>query len=739
MNRSFGKIYLAAVIIGFACLTSTTFAQNNNGFRLIGRAVPGEASATSIVNNRCYLGAGNCLQVYDITTPASPSILGQLSLTGMVEDVVVRNNLAYIADGPGGLIVADVSSPTQIQILGQLAMVDEAFGIQVQGNYGYVAGLTGGFVIVDLSNPVLPVQRSAFAVDWAALNVDVRDTIACVACGYGGLYIINIANPDNPLMLGLLDTQDTWAYDVKINGSYAYMAYSLSAGGGGLKVVNISNYSAPQVTADLQLGSSLRRIDYAANNVFAACAESGMLVIEVNNPTLPRVMGGWQIGYGKNISFSSNIIYLSGGKQGLRIFNASNIYFPQLVSTTPTYSLCQDVTVLGQYAYVVEQPSGLKAINISNLGAPRVTYSSQFYFQNNDYRGVSSAVSVKDGRLYVSDFADMEGGQHDFRVYGLADPSRPETLGVFRNLTVGVRGHAVSNDVAYLSNSWAMIILDVRNPYSMQLVNTFVGGWDFAYGISLTGNYIYAGTMETGLKILDITNQVQPIVAGSFDTPGQTFTAKYHNGYAYLPDYDYGLRIVNVENPTSPYEVSYFNAYEYCLDVAFIDKPTASYAIVDFDDQIVALNITDPANPVEVGHYETGDPRRLCTRGDTIYVADRNSGLYIFVLDVQGGIADDSAVSAPKDFVRAINYPNPFNPSTTIEFEVPSDQLVKLEIFDVLGRSVSIPLNGVAKKGINRIIWNGDDYSSRQSAAGVYFYRLTAEEKTLTGKMIFAK
>jgi len=460
---------LLIVLFVLISLNTAVFGQINYGFELIGRALPGETEAVFTINDLCYLGAGNALQVLDVADPDSPILLGQISLPGIVEDVFVIDDLAYIADDDGGLIIADISNPLQIERLGQLTFSDDAFGIFVDGDYAYIAGLNAGFIIVDISDPYSPVQLSSFPVEWAALNVDVEDNIACVACGYGGLYILDVSNPENPYQLGLVDEQDRWAYDVKMDGDYAYMAYSLYSGGGGLKTINISN---SQIIGDLFLSHSLRRIDYDSNFVFAASRNGGMFIIDVINPNYPYVIGGWQYGYGENIAYNNEIIYLCGSEEGLRIFDASNVSFPELISLYHTYSACQDVAIDGHYAYIAEQPSGLIAVDLSTPATPMVTYSHKFYFEEGDYGGVSSGVSVVDGRLYVSDFRNFDGGDHDFRVYGLDKPAQPESLGIFNDLNIGVRAHSVRNDIAYLSNSNSLRILDVRNPDNIELVNS---------------------------------------------------------------------------------------------------------------------------------------------------------------------------------------------------------------------------------------------------------------------------
>jgi hypothetical protein len=71
-------------------------------------------------------------------------------------------------------------------------------------------------------------------------------------------------------------------------------------------------------------------------------------------------------------------------------------------------------------------------------------------------------------------------------------------------------------------------------------------------------------------------------------------------------------------------------------------------------------------------------------------------------------------------------YPNPFNPRTTIAFELPEEQHVRLSVFDVAGREVAVLANGTYGGGRSRIVWNGTDGGGRALSSGVYFVRMDA-------------
>jgi len=80
------------------------------------------------------------------------------------------------------------------------------------------------------------------------------------------------------------------------------------------------------------------------------------------------------------------------------------------------------------------------------------------------------------------------------------------------------------------------------------------------------------------------------------------------------------------------------------------------------------------------------------------------------------------------------NYPNPFNPSTTISYTLPEEGRVQIKVFDMLGREVVTLLDGIVSPGKHSIYWNGNN-----SASGIYFYSISFKGQTLNKKMLLMK
>jgi len=81
---------------------------------------------------------------------------------------------------------------------------------------------------------------------------------------------------------------------------------------------------------------------------------------------------------------------------------------------------------------------------------------------------------------------------------------------------------------------------------------------------------------------------------------------------------------------------------------------------------------------------------------------------------------------APKAFALGQNRPNPFNPTTVIEYVLPESAPVKLEVYNLLGQVVRTLVDEEQMAGRYSVVWDGRDDLGRELASGIYFYRLSA-------------
>ena len=97
------------------------------------------------------------------------------------------------------------------------------------------------------------------------------------------------------------------------------------------------------------------------------------------------------------------------------------------------------------------------------------------------------------------------------------------------------------------------------------------------------------------------------------------------------------------------------------------------------------------------------------------------------------------ALALPQAYSLAQNFPNPFNPATTIRYELKEAGAVTLRIYDLMGQQVRELVNAPQSSGRHQVTWEGRDETGAQVANGVYFYVLRAGEFRALRKMILMK
>ncbi len=106
-----------------------------------------------------------------------------------------------------------------------------------------------------------------------------------------------------------------------------------------------------------------------------------------------------------------------------------------------------------------------------------------------------------------------------------------------------------------------------------------------------------------------------------------------------------------------------------------------------------------------------------------------------FIVDV----AEPSDDSLLRNFSLFANYPNPFNPSTTIKYVLPKQAKVSLKVYNILGQEVRTLVNAREGFGEHTVVWNGKNQLGRPVSSGVYLYRLDVDGKARVRKMMLIR
>lgn len=155
--------------------------------------------------------------------------------------------------------------------------------------------------------------------------------------------------------------------------------------------------------------------------------------------------------------------------------------------------------------------------------------------------------------------------------------------------------------------------------------------------------------------------------------------------------------------------------------------------IVDVGIEPVAIVITPDNKLAYVTNKESED----------VSVIDLGSNTVIARISIHekvlSAVDDGSIVSFPRRYWLSQNFPNPFNPTTIIRFQLPKYNKVSIKIYDLLGREVRMLVDKDFEPGSHTITWDGSNNSGIQVTSGIYFYRMETEEFVRVRKALFLK
>ena len=126
------------------------------------------------------------------------------------------------------------------------------------------------------------------------------------------------------------------------------------------------------------------------------------------------------------------------------------------------------------------------------------------------------------------------------------------------------------------------------------------------------------------------------------------------------------------------------------------------------------------------------------TAADTLLTpSPRSTGLPPF--QITFSVPAHAAADLTPALALGANYPNPFNPSTTIPFSLDADGHVELSVYDAAGRLIRILESGHFTAGMHETRWDGVSGRGRSAASGVYFLRMVSGGRASTRKIVLLR
>jgi hypothetical protein len=628
----------------------------------------GIARNITVRGSYAYFSIGSELAVLDVSDPAHPLRVGQLTLPNAPMDApAIDGNYAYVVSR-NQLLVMDIAQPRALSIVASLPVEMYGANVVVVGHYLYLMG--GGLLeIIDIRAPLAPIEAGRMLFSAYPMRVVGNYAYAGIVSdedpGAGinlgpGLQVYDISNPIAPVALGIYRTTPPpqgiryGVSSLAVEGSYAYITFAQCGGCPSQKaeILNVSNPAMPQRAGDLPAGPT----NLTVANRYLYMAEKNILrIIDLSNPAAPAQIAAYPAGpkglyYPPSIAVQGRYAYYAAD-DGLEIVDVSNPAAPNTVGSYTQIIYADGVAVAGRYAYVAAGYAGMAVLDIADPTNPTMLGRLAFSTWENVV-----AVSGHYAYLYSWDTAPPIGGNQRLLVVDVADPAAPKLAG---SLALGGSTIIHGRDVAiaaigsyvYLGSPTGLKIVDASDPAAPKVVGALPVS---ASDLVVDGRYLYLTYPTQGLAVVDIANPAKPKQVGMLPLAYAKRLA-LAGRYVYASD-GLQLMIIDVANPTAPQLMSQIQLVRQLSDSSGEIAVDGRYVYVANKSVFQAIDVSNALAPTDAGAYLLVNGGQsdlyssmIAASGGYAYVASGIGGLLVIRLGrmITGRMTHANGLPAP--------------------------------------------------------------------------------------------
>lgn len=574
----------------------------------------------------------------------------------------------------------------------------------VRGLYGWgfatedtllFAASAYGVDIINVANPARPTFVSSIMTPGLACGVDANHNLLCVCDDYAGVRIFDISNPALPMELGHIDSPGL-ATMIVIRDTIAYLADDWY----GLRIINISNPSNPVEIGSYDTPGRAIWLDVADTLAYISDDYNGLLILNVREPSNPQFVGQWQnpnLAYIWTVDVIDTLLYVSGTYlvvpqlKRFMVLNVSDPARPSYISGVSLPEPAMGFVILDTIAFVSDQSSGLRVINIANpLNMYEITHIPGFHYYN---------LTGSDSLLFTAYSTYGTLNDHCIKIYNVSKPDSITPIGQY------LPGPYIP-DVA-LDGSTLFVLLtreytqvmafNCTEPESILFIDslTLIPGASFGY-LYYDPPYIFVGHGDHWSIAEFVNNSLQ--FRSTVNTPARILVR--NNNYLFTGDVSikFGFRAYDISNPFSPQIIDSLPIR--CEDIV-INGP---YAYAIFSQRLYVLKIEDSHNLSVVCSLNTGHHSRKIIKYQSYLIIGNGNG-YLQIVDISQPTNPQiiNTISTP----RSYNYDLVINDSLLF---VAAGDRAGVYVYNITNPVIPILEDSCDTPGFAENIAVGDDY-----------------------------
>jgi len=379
--------------------------------------------------------------------------------------------------------------------------------------------------------------------------------------------------------------------------------YCFQTAGCGVLIIDVTDPYNPYKVSQIYGQSDRPRTDCAYGLLFLAEEELGLTIYDVSDPNSPVYLSRCAAAYAVAAVYVRNhYAYIIDGPE-MRVIDCTDPYAPhEVASCEPNPSdWCNCITLRGDYAYCTGFGYQLYVIDISDSLNPYPCF---------DTIGFSNAyhITTSEDLLFIPHHNGPTG------IYDLTEPDHPVRCGIIEMHGVG---------------TW----VEVHDTLAFR-----------PYKDTLTQLYYFG--------VYDISDTAAVVRIGSISIPGYGgYGIVYMDGYVYFSHGRGGLRIIDVSDPTNPYETAFYETPGHARSIYVKDN----YAYYMGEQLLTIVDVSDPQQCVDLGTWSIQNERinEIHVQGEYLYATDDSGGMSIIDVSDPYNPVQTGYFSQPQTYYRS--------------------------------------------------------------------------------------